>query len=59
MFETYTHYPPTLIKPGGEFQDGPISQWFPRFDYARKEGWLNRSIPCLGMLFAKSKLNPR
>lgn len=22
-----THFPPTLVKPGGEFQDGPISQW--------------------------------
>ena len=58
MFETYTHYPPYLISPGGENQNGPISQWFPRFDMARKEGWLNRSIPCLGMLFGKSATNP-
>ena len=39
-------------------QNGNISQWFPRFDFARREGWLNRSIPCLGMLFGKSELNP-
>lgn len=39
-------------------QNGHISQWFPRFDFARREGWLNRSIPCLGMLFGKSDLNP-
>ena len=39
-------------------QNGNISQWFPRFDFARREGWLNRSIPCLGMLFGKSDLNP-
>jgi hypothetical protein len=58
MFETYTRYPPSMISPGGEQQNGPISQWFPRFDYAREEGWLNRSIPCLGMIFGKSKLNP-
>ena len=53
-----THYAPYMIKPGGEFQDGSVSQWSPRLEFARKEGWLNRSIPCLGMLFGKSKLNP-
>eukprot|EP01050_Picozoa_sp_SAG11_P023073 SAG11_NODE_4533_length_1862_cov_1.394214_1_plen_284_part_10 len=58
MFETYTHYPPYMIHHGGEFQDGHISQWYPRFEFARKEGWLNRSIPCLGMMFGKSALNP-
>ena len=47
-----------MIHPGGEFQDGSVSQWSPRLEFARKEGWLNRSIPCLGMLFGKSKLNP-
>ena len=55
---TDTHYAPYMIKPGGEFQDGSVSQWSPRLEFARKEGWLNRSIPCLGMLFGKSKLNP-
>ena len=50
MFETYTHY--------GKKENGKISQWFPRFEYARKMGWLNRSIPCLGMMIGKSKLNP-
>jgi hypothetical protein len=58
MFETYTTYPPYMIHPGGEFQDGNISQWFPRFEYAREQGWLNRSIPCLGMLFGRSAMNP-
>ena len=53
-----THYAPYMIHPGGEFQDGSVSQWSPRLEFARKEGWLNRSIPCLGMLFGKSKLNP-
>ena len=58
MFETYTRYPPYMISPGGEQQNGKIDQWFPRFDFARKEGWLNRSIPCIGAMFGKSKLNP-
>ena len=58
MFETYNHYPPYMISPGGEFQNGNISQWFPRFEMARREGWLNRSIPCLGMMFGKSAMNP-
>jgi hypothetical protein len=53
-----THYAPYMIKPGGEFQDGSVSQWFGRLEFARKEGWLNRSIPCLGMLFGQSALNP-
>jgi beta-glucanase (GH16 family) len=50
MFETYTRYPP---KPPQH-----ISLWYPRFEYARKEGWLNRSIPCLGFLIGQSKMNP-
>ena len=58
MFECYTHFPPYMIAPGSGFQDGPISRWFPRFEYARKAGWLNHSIPCLGMMFGKSALNP-
>jgi hypothetical protein len=53
MFETYTHYPP-YMKRGKPH----ISDWFTRFEYARKEGWLNRSIPCLGMLFGQSTMNP-
>eukprot|EP01052_Picozoa_sp_SAG31_P003170 SAG31_NODE_119_length_23948_cov_9.957105_17_plen_481_part_00 len=53
-----THYAPYMIKPGGEFQDGNVSQWFRRLEFARREGWLHRAIPCLGMLFGKSKLNP-
>ena len=44
-----------MIHKGGEFQDGHIKNWFPRFDYARREGWLNRSIACLGMLFGKAR----
>ena len=58
MFECYTHIPPYMISRGGGYHDGPISQWFPRFEYARKAGWLNRSIPCLGMMFGQSELNP-
>ena len=44
-----------MIHKGGEFQDGHIKNWFPRFDYARREGWLNRSIACLGMLFGEAR----
>ena len=53
MFETYTHYPP-YMKRGKPH----ISDWFPRFEYVKKEGWLNRSIPCLGMMIGKSTMNP-
>ena len=54
MFEAYTVYPPAYGPP----PSADISAWFPRMEFARKEGWLNRSIPCLGMLFAESELNP-
>ena len=52
----FRHYPPYMIHKGGEFQNGHIKNWFPRFDYARREGWLNRSIACLGMLFGETQL---
>ena len=42
MFEAYTVYPPAYGPP----PSADISAWFPRMEYARKEGWLNRSIPC-------------
>ena len=45
-----------MIHKDGEFQNGHIKNWFPRFDYARREGWLNRSIACLGMLFGEAHL---
>jgi hypothetical protein len=35
------HYPPYMVHKGGEFQNGHISAWFGRFDYARREGWSN------------------
>ena len=63
MFEVYTHNLPrsdhrqTRAQSAGE-EPLHISQWYPRFNFARREGWLNRSIPCLGMLFGKSDLNP-
>lgn len=42
MFEAYTVYPPAYGPPPSD----TVSAWFPRMDFARKEGWLNRSIPC-------------
>ena len=31
---------------------------YPRFRFARREGWINKSIACLGMLHGKSPQNP-
>jgi hypothetical protein len=54
MFEAYTVYPPAYGPPPA----ANVSAWYARLEYARSEGWLNRSIACLGMLFARSALNP-
>ena len=31
---------------------------YPRFRFARREGWINKSIACLGMVHGKSPQNP-
>ena len=35
-----------------------IEGYYPRLRYARSEGWINRSIVCLGFMSAHSNLNP-
>ena len=39
----------------------PIEQWQsygPRLDYARQQGYLNRTVFCFGFLLGKSAINP-
>ena len=60
MFEAYTYCPGLGNWPNDAnmCSNTGIEGYYPRLRYARSEGWINRSIVCLGFMSAHSNLNP-
>jgi hypothetical protein len=64
MVEAYTYCPecgdwPKTAACCSNVGTERIDPYFPRLDWARRHGYLNRTLFCFGWMLARSDVNPR